>query len=151
MHLTRISEDYLEAIYLLIQEKGYARPKDIAQHLGVKSPSVTDMVKRLTDEGLAVYERYGMVTLTPKGEEIARDMKTRHDTIAKMLRILLVPDEIARRDACEIEHNLDHVTIEQFRNFVRFMECLPEEPRWVQNFKEYCRTGVAPKCKRLKG
>jgi len=63
--LTRV-EDYLEVIYGLIQTKGYARAVDIAEQLGVKSPSVTAMVQKLDDMGLVVYERYRGLTLTER-------------------------------------------------------------------------------------
>jgi len=63
--LTRV-EDYLEVIYGLIQTKGYARAVDIAEQLGVKTPSVTAMVQKLDDMGLVVYERYRGLTLTER-------------------------------------------------------------------------------------
>ncbi len=40
-------EDYLEVIYELIQQKGYATTADISKYLNVSSPSVTKMVKKL--------------------------------------------------------------------------------------------------------
>jgi len=43
-------EDYLERIYLLMVEKGYARVSDIAEHLGVHPSSVTKMVQKLDRE-----------------------------------------------------------------------------------------------------
>ena len=70
--LTRV-EDYLEVVYELIQRKGYARPSDIAQQLGVSTASVTGMLQRLHRMGLIVYERYRGLTLTPKGQQLARN------------------------------------------------------------------------------
>ncbi len=51
-------EDYLERIYLLMSEKGYARVSDIAEHLGVHPSSVTKMVQKLDREEYLVYEKY---------------------------------------------------------------------------------------------
>jgi Mn-dependent DtxR family transcriptional regulator len=71
--LTRV-EDYLEVVYELIKTKGYARPIDIAQ--------------RLDAMGLVVYERYRGLTLTEKGEDMARVVRQKHNTIIKFLQIL---------------------------------------------------------------
>ncbi len=45
-------EDYLEVIYELIQQKGYATAVDISESLNVSSPSVTRMLRRLDDSEL---------------------------------------------------------------------------------------------------
>ncbi len=45
-------EDYLEAIYNIITNKGYTRTKDIAKELNVTPPSVSAMLKKLQDNGL---------------------------------------------------------------------------------------------------
>ena len=46
-------EDYLEVIYELIQQKGYATAVDISESLNVSSPSVTRMLRRLDDSELS--------------------------------------------------------------------------------------------------
>jgi len=40
-------EDYLEVIYELIQQKGYATTADISKYLNVSSPSVTKNGKKI--------------------------------------------------------------------------------------------------------
>ena len=145
--LSRKAEDYLEAIYSIIQKKGYARTKDIARTLGVKSPSVTEMLRRLNEKGLVIYEKYGGVTLTPKGEEIAKVVKDRHETFAKLLKIIRIPEEIAKKDTLLMEHHLHPKTIEQFKKFVSFVENFPApNPKWLKHFAEYCETGEFPEC-----
>ncbi len=91
--LTRV-EDYLEVVYELIQTKGYARAIDIAERLDVKTPSVTSMVQRLDAMGLVVYERYRGLTLTDKGEEMARSIQKKHAAILKFLKILGLAKEL---------------------------------------------------------
>jgi Mn-dependent DtxR family transcriptional regulator len=44
-------EDYLEVIYELIKQKGYASTVDISNYLKVRSPSVTKMILRLDESG----------------------------------------------------------------------------------------------------
>ena len=85
--LTR-TEDYLEVVYELIGTKGYARVSDIAERLDVKPPSVTSMLKKLNRMGLIVYERYRGLTLTDRGEQVARFSQQKHVTITKFFQIL---------------------------------------------------------------
>ena len=51
-------EDYLEAIYNLDKEKRVVRVRDIAKRLGVKMPTVTNMLKTLSKKGMIDYEKY---------------------------------------------------------------------------------------------
>ena len=48
MPLTSSMEDYLEAVLVLQQQKGYARCVDVAEFLDVKKPSVSRAVKELS-------------------------------------------------------------------------------------------------------
>ncbi|MEA3255791.1 MAG: metal-dependent transcriptional regulator [Candidatus Altiarchaeota archaeon] len=138
---SRTVEDYLEAIYNIILRKGYARTKDISRELEVSPPSVTEMLKKLGDKGLVNYERYGGITLTAKGERVAKSVKMRHDTVRKLLKIILVSDKIAEKDACRIEHELSPETVEQLTKFVRFVETAPMHPKWLEHFREFCMSG----------
>jgi len=141
-------EDYLEAIYNIIAEKGYVRTKDIAEELNVTSPSVSAMLKKLQDEKLIFYEKYGGVTMTHEGEKIAKTIKHRHDTLKKLLNIILVPEDIANRDACKLEHNLNSKSIEQLTKFVQFIESRPIHSAWFEHFNTFCETGEYG-CKKL--
>lgn len=137
-------EDYLKAIYGVVERKGYARVKDVSRELGVKPPSVVEMMKKLRREGLVVYERYGGITLTPRGREIAEAVKKRHDTFKRFLEIILVPEDIALKDAHLLEHRLDSKTILQFTRFVNFITeaKTTKRPRlierWAEQFRRYC-------------
>ena len=142
--LSRKAEDYLEAILNIVEKKGYSRVKDIASALDIKPPSVVEMLKRLNDMGLVEYRKYDGVTLTPKGREIASVVKDRHDTIKAFLEIIKVPEKIADKDACIIEHELEAKTIEQLKNFVRFVKSAPDYPQWLEHFETFCKTGVHP-------
>lgn len=140
--LTGRAEDYLRAVYEIIQRKGYSRIRDIARELGVQPPSAVEMMKKLDQMGFVVYEKYGGVTLTSQGEEIARVVRERHETFKKFLEIILVPKEIALKDAHVLEHQLDQKTVLQFARYVEFITGAPEHPkfvrRWLEQFKKYC-------------
>jgi len=48
-------EDYLRAVYEIIEQKGYARIKDISRELGVRPSSVVEMMRKLHDRGFVIY------------------------------------------------------------------------------------------------
>ena len=134
-------EDYLRIIYEIINYKGYVRIKDIASELNVKPPSVVEMLKKLQRTGLVVYEKYGGIKLTKKGEEIAEAIEKRHETFRRFLEIILAPEDIALKDAHVLEHRLHPKTILQFHRFVDFITTHQERPRfvtnWFEKFKRY--------------
>ncbi|UKI41196.1 MAG: metal-dependent transcriptional regulator [Candidatus Melainabacteria bacterium] len=65
-------EDYLEAIYLIIEEKQAVKVVEIARFLNVGRSSVTEALKSLASKGLVNYGRYDVLTLTSSGEKIAK-------------------------------------------------------------------------------
>ena len=139
--LTRKAEDYLEAILNISEDKGYARIKDIASTLNIRPPSVIEMVKKLDNKGFVEYRKYDGIRLTEKGRGIALVIKDRHDTIKAFLEIIQVPEQIAEKDACIIEHELDPITTRQIKNLVNFVKTAPEYPQWLWHFGQFCSTG----------
>ncbi len=142
--VSRRVEDYLKAVYVIIQQKGYARIKDVSRELGVRPSTVVEMMRKLHNKQLVVYEKYGGITLTPQGREIGEAVKIRHDTFKKFLEIILVPKDIAVKDAHLLEHRLDPRTILQFTRFVEFITMADaiDHPkfigRWMEQFRKYC-------------
>ncbi|MCR3884304.1 metal-dependent transcriptional regulator [Methanotrichaceae archaeon M04Ac] len=139
--LSRKAEDYLEAIYGISQEKGYARIRDISSELSIRPPSVVEMVKKLDGMGYVVHKKQEGVYLTPMGEEVGRVIKDRHETIKAFLVLIGVPGPVADKDACVMEHKLDPKTVEQIKNLVKFVEEGPDRPVWLDHFDAFCRTG----------
>jgi DtxR family Mn-dependent transcriptional regulator len=133
-------EDYLEAIYNIISKKGYVRTKNIAGELNVTPPSVSAMLKKLEAENLILYEKYGGIILSDKGEKIAKSIKHKHDTLTKILKLMLVPDNVAEIDACKLEHNLSFESINQLATFVEFIENKPIYRELLYDFKTFCET-----------
>ncbi len=150
MQLTRNMEDYLEAIYALSKDKGYVRVTDIAHKLAIKSPSVSEMLRKLDKCRYVVYEPYGKIILTKDGELIGKTVMVRHETIKAFLKIILVPDAVAEKSACTIEHNLEPQTIEQLTKFVKFVDTYEMHPKWLEHFEVYCKTGKIPKCDNIR-
>ena len=142
--LSETEEDYLRAIYELIEERGYATVSEIASRLKVRPPSVTDMMKKLGDEGFVDYTPYRPIVLTEKGKRIAEDIYHKHSVLRDFLKIIGVDERIAEEDACGIEHHLHTETIERLTKFVEFVENMPKHPRWLDHFEEYIKTGKLP-------
>ena len=76
--LTPSVEDYLKSIYHLTSQGGFATTSDIAEMLGVAPPSVSGMVKRLSETGLIEHVPYRGVQLTHQGRRAALQMIRRH-------------------------------------------------------------------------
>lgn len=134
-------EEYIETIYLLEKKAGKAHTGQIAEHMDVKPPSVTEMLGKLQDEALVKYEPYLGAILTEKGKEMANELMSRHKVIADFLEIIGVDKDLAEEDACQIEHHVSEVSTERLRQFVEFIQSAPRDPQWIENFKKYCKTG----------
>lgn len=119
MIIKESSEDYLEAMLMLLEEKGYIRSIDVAEKLGVTKPSVSYATKRLRENGYITMNQDGLITLTASGMEIADRMFTRHRFLTEFLMNLGVGEETAREDACKIEHALSQETFEAMCRSVR--------------------------------
>ena len=106
MNIYESAEDYLEQILMLLEKKGHARSVDIAAGLNVSKPSVSVAMKKLRENGYITMSSDSMISLTDKGYAIARKIYDRHQALTRYLVQLGVPEEIAREDACKIEHDL---------------------------------------------
>jgi Mn-dependent DtxR family transcriptional regulator len=111
-------EDYLEAIYELIDHKGYATSIDLAECLNVSQPSVTKMMRRLDRTELLDYEKYRGIRLTEKGIKLAKSIHERHGIVSEFLRRIGVDENIANRDAEEIEHHIHPETLRKLQDLL---------------------------------
>ena len=111
-------EDYLEVIYELVQQKGYATTVDISSYLSVSSPSVTKMMQKLDETGYLIYEKYRGIKLTNEGIRIARNIRNRHGLLAEFFMIIGVDEETANNDAEGIEHHLHPETMKKLEEFI---------------------------------
>jgi len=108
--ITPAVQDYLKAIYQLrAEEPGSATVsvQRLAERLGVAGPSVTNMVKRLAELGLARHERYHGAELTPAGERIALEVVRHHRLLEQFLVEALgyAWDEV-HEEADRLEHHI---------------------------------------------
>jgi Mn-dependent DtxR family transcriptional regulator len=119
---TERMEDYLEVIYELVQQKGYATTIDISGYLNVSSPSVTKMEQKLNESGHLNYEKYRGIRLTDKGILVAKNIRERHGLLAEFLKMIGVDEDTANKDAEGIEHHLQPKTLEKLEHFIKDVE-----------------------------
>ncbi len=132
-------EDYIEQIYMLIEDKGYARVSDIAEALAVHPSSVTKMVQKLDKDEYLVYEKYRGLVLTTKGKKIGKRLVYRHELLEQFLRIIGVDEENIYEDVEGIEHHLSWNSIDRIGDLVQYFEegqDRVEELRLVQKKNE---------------
>ncbi len=130
------TEDHLERIQELVDQKGYARVSDIASSLKLSRSAVSNMVRRLARRGYVNYERYRGFTLTAEGRAVAHHIKVRHETLTKLLRLLGLSRETVEQEVEVIEHHLRPETLRVLTKLVSFWEKRPDA---LGNFLEYCR------------
>lgn len=100
-------EDYLKVIYTLEREEGRVTTQAIASRLGVQSPSVTNMVKRLAALQLVEHEPYRGVRLTERGRGVALEVIRHHRLLELFLtEVLGYPWDAVHEEADRLEHGL---------------------------------------------
>ena len=122
---TRAQEDYLEQIYMLIDEKGYARVVDVARNLGIAQASVTNMIQRLDADGLVIYEKYRGVVLSDAGTKIAKAIIRRHESLATFLRLFELDEGTIYEDVEGMEHHISPATLTAFQALTAELERQP--------------------------
>ncbi len=126
-------EDYIEQIYLLIENKGYARVSDIAEALSVHPSSVTKMVQKLDKNDYLIYEKYRGLVLTPKGKKIGKRLVYRHDLLEQFLKMIGVEKDNIYRDVEGIEHHLSWNSIDRIADLIQVLE---ENPDFIHKLEE---------------
>jgi DtxR family Mn-dependent transcriptional regulator len=103
--LTRSQQDYLKALYLLHGDQRQVPTGDLAQRLGISSPSVSEMVARLSAQGLVDHDRYRGQQLTREGRKVALEL-VRHHRLLEMFLVQVLGyslDEV-HEEAERLEH-----------------------------------------------
>lgn len=125
MPLTSSMEDYLEAVLVLQQQKGYARCVDVAELLNVKKPSVSRAVKELSKKKCLLKKDDGTLSLTEQGQQIYE----KHQFFTKRLVEAGVPQDIAAQDACKLEYVISEISFKKLKEavWINDREVIPSE------------------------
>jgi DtxR family transcriptional regulator, Mn-dependent transcriptional regulator len=102
---TRAQEVYLKALYQLHGDHRPVPTRELAQRLGISSPSVSEMVARLTAQGLVEHDRYRGQQLTREGRKVALEL-VRHHRLLEMFLVQVLGyswDEV-HDEAERLEH-----------------------------------------------
>jgi DtxR family Mn-dependent transcriptional regulator len=102
---TRSQEDYLKALYKLGGDERPVPTRDLAQRLGISSPSVSEMVTRLSAQGLVEHDRYRGQQLTREGRKVALELVRHHRLLEMFLvRVLGYTWDEVHDEAERLEH-----------------------------------------------
>lgn len=118
MKIQESAENYLETILILNRRTGAVRSIDIANELDYSKPSVSIAMRNLRENGYIQVDAGGMITLLPKGQEIAERIYERHTLLSGWLTALGVKPEVAVEDACRIEHVISAESFEAIKAHV---------------------------------
>ncbi|HOD54280.1 MAG TPA: metal-dependent transcriptional regulator [Candidatus Cloacimonadota bacterium] len=140
IELSSSLEDYLEALYHIVKSKQAARAKDLVNRLKVTAASVTGALRVLAEKGLINYAPYELITLTPYGEKIAKDVVRRHEVLKEfMVKVLTVDEKEADDAACQMEHSIPKNILERFMKFIDFVELCPRGgSKWIAGMGYQC-------------
>lgn len=118
MVIKESAENYLETILIIKDKKGSVRSIDIANELSVTKPSVSVAMKKFREDGYITIDSEGQISLTEKGEEIAKRVYERHQVITKVLMSMGVDEKNACEDSCKIEHDISEQTFEKLKEYL---------------------------------
>ena len=112
--LTRSVEDYLKVIYNLSPEGRAASTSDIAHRLELSAPSVSGMIKRLSEHGYLEHIPYKGVQLTAEGRRAALRMIRRHRILeAYLVARLGYTWDAVHEEAERLEHAVSDGLVER--------------------------------------
>lgn len=102
--ITQAVEEYLEAIYKMSLE-GQVIAARLAERMSVSPPTVADMLRRLTENGLVTVSKSEGIRLTKQGQEMAETLVRRHRLWERFLTDVLGLDwDAVHEEACKLEH-----------------------------------------------
>ena len=118
MSVHESGEMYLEAIYVLHEKTGFVRSIDISEYLGYSKPSVSRAMGILRSGEYIQVDTDGGITLTEKGQDIARKIYARHKLLTDLLVRIGVSEETAAEDACKLEHAISDESFEALKKYL---------------------------------
>ena len=107
MKYSASKENYLKAIFHLQQEQGLVTTNALAAALRTRPASVTDMLKKLKEQKLLIYERYKGFKLNNEGRKAAVQVIRKH----RLWEYFLVKKlQFGWEEVHEIAEELEHIS-----------------------------------------
>jgi DtxR family Mn-dependent transcriptional regulator len=126
MKVSSSKENYLKAIYHLQEEDGVVTTNALAKELDTRAASITDMLKKLKNQKLLLYEKYQGFRLSPEGRKLAIQIIRKH----RLWEVFLVDKlNFGWEEVHEIAEELEHITskklIDKLDEFLGFPKSDP--------------------------
>lgn len=117
-HAYETAEDYVEAVYEIIDEHDECRVLDLARHFNVSHVTVSRIVKRLQEGKLLDTQPYRPIELTAKGTKLAKKVIERHGIVLEFLLAIGVDKRSAEIDSEGMEHHVGPKTLTAMKRFL---------------------------------
>ena len=141
--ISKALEEYLKTMYVLKKQNGNIRVTDIAQKMECTKPSVNKALNNLKEEKLVNYEAYGIIELTPEGENLARKILEAYDIVYLFLKeVLNLEEDIAKSEAEKIKSTMTDETINKLAKYVHEVLGLSNLNCNYDVNKEKCRSCI---------
>jgi DtxR family transcriptional regulator, Mn-dependent transcriptional regulator len=126
------TQDYLKAVYGLRKNGDLVSNTQISQKLDVAPASVTEMLKKLSEEGYIKYSPYHGSTLTEKGLKEAQKITRKHRLLETFLTdILHIGKDKVHVQACAMEHALSDEAEESLCRFLKHPDTCSDDGKTI--------------------
>ena len=115
MKIQESAQDYLESILILSENGAEVRAMNICNYFGYARATVSIALKNLRQSGYVDIDGKKNISLTEDGRAIAEEMYERHQFLTKFFTDIGVPETIAAKDACRVEHYVSSETFEAMK------------------------------------
>ena len=97
-------EEYLESLSRLTEKKEKPTTTSLARELNVSPASVSEMLKKLSNEGYIRYSPYKEIALTKKGKAVGKKTLRKHRVLSRFLENMGLSRNRIHGEACKLEH-----------------------------------------------
>lgn len=134
--MSKSIEDYLKGIYTLKKKKEYSNKK-LAEYLNISPASVSEMIKKLVNEGYLTIEKK-KVKLTEKGSNFALDIIRKHRVWEVFLFEKLGYDkEDVHKEAEILEHVTSNKLLQKLEKFLFYPKECPHGSPIFYDLKDF--------------
>ncbi len=126
------TQDYLKTLFGLSKNGEIVNNNQISQKLEVTPASVTEMLKKLAEEGYINYSPYHGSTLTEKGLYEAKKITRKHRLLETFLsEVLHIKKDKVHREACKMEHALSDEAEESLCRFLKHPDFCSDDGKTI--------------------
>jgi len=125
--ITKNQEDYLRAIFQLIEKNGEeVKSKDIVSFLNISKPAVSEMLEKLSKKKYIKKSPYSNIFLTKKGLEEAKKIVYKHRVVEFFLKKILNLDKKKMKlEAHKLEHAMSDDIAKRLSKFLKNPKSCP--------------------------